>query len=138
MSDTIRFTVPLPPVAIRSNSRSHWAWRSRKKQAYSEDVYSAACESLDARVWMALEPLQRARVTFTWQACHLPDQANVLSNCKALLDILCTAPKSTQTNNTYYLGLIEDDKGVEAIGRVEKVAHRHLEGVDVTIERLIE
>ena len=82
-------------------------------------------------------PWERARVTFTWFATHPPDQANVLGNCKALLDILCMAPKSTQRNDTTYLGLIEDDKGVEAIGRVERVLHRADELVLVEIERIL-
>ena len=136
-TQTIRFNVPLPPVWIRSNSRSHWARRVRAKQEYSQTVLMYAVDAEPA--WPAAVLNQRwarARVTFTWRACKLPDQANVLPNCKALLDILCTAPKTTQRNDTTYLGIIEDDKGVEAIGRVEKVARRADEGVLVTIERV--
>ena len=132
--DVIRFTVPLPPAKIRSNTRTHWGNRVRVKQEYSLRVHAHYLwfrerDGVDATPWEA------AQVTFTWRACHLPDQANVLGNCKALLDILCMAPKSTQPNNTTYLGIIEDDKGVEAVGRVEKVAHRHEECVVVEITR---
>ena len=74
-------------------------------------------------------------VTFTQRACNVPDQANVHPNCKALLDILCCAPATLQKNNTTYLGLIENDRGVEAIGKVERVRHRADEGVLVRVDR---
>jgi len=127
----IRFEVPLPPVELRSNARSHWGRRVKAKQEYSEavfDEFMAIGERMLTR-W------KQAKVTFTWRACRLPDQANVLGNCKALLDILCMAPKSTQPNNTTYLGLIEDDKGVIAEGRVEKCAHRSEECIVIEIRR---
>ena len=156
MTETIRFVVPLPPVMIRSNSRSHWARRVKAKQEYSEAVLAALANQtamqvlgrpatlLGVAMVMGIVPegmerkgpWAKARVTFTWKACHLPDQSNVLGNCKALLDILCMAPKTAQTNNTTYLGLIEDDKGVIATGAVEKVSHRHEECVVVVIERV--
>jgi len=137
MAETIRFQVPLPPVWIRSNNRSHWTRRTGVKQAYSERVLECWRDVSQGRYdrWSVGPSLAQARVTFTWRACHLPDQANVLGNCKALLDILCMAPKTTQPNNTTYLGIIEDDKGVEAIGKIEKVAHRHEEAVLVEIEK---
>jgi len=131
---------------IRSNSRSHWARRVKAKQAYSAAVYATTLNrkvlSVEAAATVGHDfestPWERARVTFTWRACHLPDQANVVPNCKALLDILCMAPKSMQRNDTTYLGLIEDDKGVEAIGKVERVRHRADECVIVEVERVME
>ena len=135
----IRFTVPLPPVFVRSNSRSHWARRVKAKQEYSECVFDHwldVCREYRNAYMLEDVPFDAARVTFTWRACHLPDQANVLGNCKALLDILCMAPKTTQTNNTTYLGLLEDDRNVEAIGKVEKVSKRVDECVVVEIVKL--
>ena len=134
--ERITFAAPLPPAMIRSNSRSHWALRVKVKQAYSEDVHLGAVASFSDWVTARIKfPWERARVTFTWRACQLPDQANVVPNCKALLDILCMAPTSTQRNDTTYLGLIEDDKGVEAIGKVARVRHRVDECVVVEVER---
>lgn len=137
--EIVRFECPLPPTALRSNNRSHWRTRAAAKVHYSEEVFDrwldVEREHRDAYMLECI-PWEKARVTFTWKACHLPDQANVLPNCKALLDMLCTAPKSPQKNNTIYLGLIDDDKGVEAIGKVERVRSRVAEGVDIIMERL--
>lgn len=143
MSDRITFTVPLPPKAIRSNSRYFWAAKVKAKQAYSAAVWSSAAS---AGVWGYVSPFnihgvpwQRARVTFTWRAAGvLPDQANIAGNCKALLDIICCAPNTGKltVNRTTYLGLIENDRNVELVCRVEKVAHRSDEAVVVEIERL--
>ena len=138
--ERIAFTAPLPPSVIRSNNRAFWAAKVKAKQAYSVAVWFASRQVPHPHagdLWRRL-PWKRARVTFTWRACHLPDQANVVPNCKALLDILCMAPKSTQRNGTTYLGLIEDDRGVEAIGKVERVRHRADECVIVEIERVQE
>lgn len=140
--ERIVFDVPLPPLVIRSNNRSHWARRVKAKQAYSAAVFLVCRE---ARAWPMGRnergfPWQRARVTFTWRACHEPDQPNVVPNCKALLDILCMAPPekpgTKHRNATTYLGLIEDDRGVEAIGKVEQVRHRADECVIVEVERV--
>ena len=118
------------------------------KQAYSAAVYATTLNrkvlSVEAAATVGHDfestPWERARVTFTWRACHLPDQANVLPNCKALLDILCTAPPekpgTKHPNRTTYLGILEDDKHVEAVGKVERVRHRADEGVLVEVERL--
>ena len=141
MSERIAFQVPLPSRELRSNNRSHWAAKVKAKQAYSLQVLMYA---IDAEPPYPEQILQRrwkrARVTFTWRACRLPDQSNVLPNCKALLDILCTAPPekpgTKHPNRTTYLGILEDDKHVEAVGKVERVRHRADEGVLVEVERL--
>lgn len=138
----IEFEVPLPPKAIRSNSRYFWAAKVKAKREYSDAVYQAACENFYARVAMGLSsavaPWQRARVTYTWRYCGVaPDLANLGGNTKALQDFLCMAPNiGRRENGCTYLGLIEDDKGITPVYQLEKVAHRTDECVVIRIERL--
>lgn len=140
---TITFVVDLPPAALRSNSRAHrWA-KVKAKQAYSEMVWESWRET-DAALWretgtyrMSDPAWKAARVTYEWRYCGVaPDLSNLGANTKALQDMLCMAPKTRQTNGTTYLGLVEDDKGIEPVYRLKRVAHRVDEGVEIVIERI--
>lgn len=137
VGEVIEFMMPLPPPSLRSNSRAHWRTKVTAKQAYSRAVF----------VWYAEQPYQffadrfgfpwkAARVTYTWRHAGVaPDLGNIGPNVKALQDILCMAPKTRQANGTTYLGLIEDDKGIEPVYKLEKVARRAVEGILIQIER---
>ena len=139
----ITLMLPLPPPALRSNSRAFWAAKVKAKQAYSVEVWEAWLET-DAALWretgtyrMSDPAWKRARVTYTWRHCGVaPDLGNLGGNTKALQDILCMAPKTMQANGTTYLGLIEDDKGITPEYRLKKVKHRAEQGVEIVIERI--
>lgn len=139
MTDAITFTVALPPRALRSNnSRYRWFEKMRARQEYSGAVWEAFLDS-DASGKDASCPWQRARITYTWRYCGTaPDISNLGANTKALQDFLCTAPNTgkMRPNNCTYLGLVEDDKGVEPVYVLERVRHRGEEGVIVKVERL--
>lgn len=142
MRNVIEFTVPLPPAALRSNSRAFWGAKKAAKVKYSEAV---------AEEWFGFDwctrstveqrnsmPWKQARVTYTWRYCGVaPDRQNLGANLKALTDILCCAPNTgLQRNDTTYLGLVEDDKGVEPVYELERVKTRAETGVVIRIERL--
>ena len=139
--ETIQFRVPLPPSPLRSNSRAHWQTKMGAKQAYSRDVLTAWGHSHEPRPGccdVEGAPWKAARVTYTWRYAGVaPDRQNLGANLKALTDILCCAPNTGKlaTNHTTYLGLIEDDKGIDPEYRLEKVSRRAAEGVLVRIER---
>ena len=144
MSGTIAFLVPLPPAALRSNTRRHWTEKVKAKQAYSKAVWAEyLTQCADRRTRAAghvVRPAtwKRARIVYEWRYCgNAPDEQNLGANLKALTDILCMAPNNgLQRNNTTYLGLVEDDKGLEPHYTMTRVAHRTDEGVYVTLERL--
>lgn len=141
MSETIRFFVGLPPKELRSNTRAFWGAKVRAKQAYSREVLAAVAA---VTPWFVPaghpaaiggKPWQRARVVYTWRYCGVaPDQQNLGANLKALTDIICMAPDNgLQANNTTYLGLIEDDKGIVAEYQLKQVKHRGDQGVLIEI-----
>ena len=141
MSDVIEFRVPLPPAATRSNSRAFWAAKVKAKQAYSRAVWGWMLDAHggDWTTYYRSLPWKRAKVTFRWRYAGVaPDLGNLGANTKALQDIICMAPNTGKmaVNNTVYLGLVEDDKGIEPIFELEKVQRRAAEGVVVRIERL--
>ncbi|MCR4338259.1 MAG: hypothetical protein NUW01_00070 [Gemmatimonadaceae bacterium] len=157
MSDTIAFLCPLPPPELHSNPKTwrtdrsgkkrrvppHWTEKVKAKQAYSERVYvqwavHSAIHAAETHGELFGVPWKRARIIYEWRYCgNAPDEQNLGANLKALTDILCMAPNNgLQTNNTTYLGLVEDDKGLEPEYRLTRVAHRTDEGVYVTLVRL--
>lgn len=138
MGEVIEFQVSLPPAALRSNSRAHWKTKYAAKQAYSgEALYTY--EAVKG-AWMALliKPWKQAKVTYTWRYCGVaPDRQNLGANLKALTDIICCAPNNgLQANHTTYLGLIEDDKGIDPHYALERVKRRVEQCVVIKIERL--
>ena len=152
MSGTIAFLVPLPPPELHSNPKTwrtdrsgkkrrvppHWTEKVKAKQAYSADVWTA-WQFRDRRSGPTAPPAwTRARIVYEWRYCgNAPDEQNLGANLKALTDILCMAPNNgLQRNNTTYLGLVEDDKGLEPHYTMKRVAHRTDEGVYVTLVRL--
>ena len=144
MSERIEFTVPLPPVSWRKNSRATRWYKTADAVAYSETVYATACDSFATRVAMALSsavrPWARARVSYEWRYCGTkPDPANVPANVALLQDILCMAPNvgiQRHPSKITYLGLIEDDKHIEPSWTATRVRHRTDECVRIEIERL--
>ena len=145
MADVIRFTVPLPPPALRGNSRAHWAKRKKAADEYSEDVW-AAFNAVPTRVDdcpHCTGPWETAHVTYVWKYAGVaPDHSNLGQHTKYLQDIICCAPKlspaQAQKYKRWHLGIVENDAGIEAEYHMEKVAHRKDEAVEVTIRRVDE
>lgn len=127
------FRVPLPPAALRGNSRAHWATRKAAADDYSRAIYGW---------WLAEETrwsrfaLPAAEVEYEWRyAGARPDLDNVARGVKVLQDTLCCAP-DVQSGYEYrhFLGLIENDNDIEPVTfRRTKVARRAEECVLVTI-----
>ena len=145
MSESIEFTVPLPPVSLRANSRAHWSKKKRDADAYSEAVWRAAFYQDCSPVRLAIRadrqevPWAAAHVVYTWHYCGVaPDHGNLGANTKYLQDILCMAPKSKAGKDRYYLGIVENDSGLTCEYHMEKVAKRTLENVHIKITRVVE
>lgn len=130
----IRFTVPLPPAALRVNSRAqHWAVRRKAASAYSRAIYGWWCDAGKPGAFKT--PLERAAVTYTWHyAGARPDIDNTV--CKVLQDTLCMAPANlAPTTERYFLGLIVDDGVIEsATFRRQPVSRKAAECVEIVIE----
>lgn len=136
---SVTFCVGLPPKELRSNSRAFWAAKVKAKQAYSRAVWGWMVDAYGGDWTAYCRSWKRARVTYTWRYAGVaPDAGNLGPNLKALQDILCQAPDTGKlaVNNTTYLGLVEDDKGIEPVYKLEKVQRRAAEGVSIRIERL--
>ena len=137
--NTIRFTVPLPPGALRSNSRAHWAAKKKAADAYSLYVIVSDWPRQGGGTPEQMGcPWKQAKVTYTWRYAGVrPDHSNLGGNTKHLQDIICMAPRNTDARyKRWHLGLVEDDAGITAEYRLEKVAHRHQEEVMIEIRRL--
>ena len=112
MTDTIRFTVPLPPTALRSNARAHWAAKKKAADEYSLAVFAAYVAAPDAKKMLLQKSWTKARVTYTWRYCGVaPDHSNLGGNTKYLQDIICRPPVNCGTDR-WYLGIIENDSGI--------------------------
>lgn len=138
MTERIVFSVPLPPKSLRANARAHWAVKKEDADAYA-DVVAAYWRG--ARAGQLPPPWERARVTYTWKHAGVtPDHSNLGGNTKHLQDILCVAPKLSPQQAAKYrrwhLGIIENDSGIEAVFKSEKVAHKADECVEIEIVRL--
>lgn len=141
MPDVITFTVPLPPRALRGNSKAGWAERKKAADAYSDAVSDAFMQAERTRALLRLDesPWPTARVTYTWRYAGVaPDIDNVARGVKVLQDTICCAPANARTgdySNRYFLGIVRDDGGIEATFRRQKVSRRAEEGVLVEIRR---
>lgn len=143
MAERLAFLVPHPPSALRPNRRAaHWATRYKAADEYSEAVFVAWMERGDGPAtwfkWAARTngPYKAARVVYTWRHAGVaPDIDNIAGAIKVLQDCLCVAPAKA-SEDRYYLGLIENDQGIEATFRRQKVSRRADEGVFVEIERV--
>ena len=152
---TVEFAVPHPPNALRPNRRAaHWATRSKAADEYSEEVYAYAMGMamgfnfggvMTSAVYgckpdglkLRGGPWQRATVTYTWRYAGVaPDIDNIAGALKVLQDCLCMAPANGKPGrNRYFLGLIENDSGIEATFKREKVAHKDQQCVLVQITK---
>lgn len=140
----IRFHVPLPPRSLRDNSSAHWSKKKSDADSYSETVYHESQYQVfhqDRRDLGDL-PWAAARVTYTWRyATSAPDHSNLGRHTKYLQDIICRAPKLSPERaakySRWHLGIVDDDAGITATFKLEKVAHRADECVLVEIERVL-
>lgn len=140
--EQIEFVVSLPPASLRANSRAHWATKKRDADSYSlrvVDDWLEHCQNdgfyVHSDVW------QKAHVLYVWKyAGSPPDHGNLGGNTKYLQDILCCAPKlspkQAEKYKRWHLGLVEDDAGITAEYRAEKVARKDQECVEVTIRKM--
>ena len=145
ISFTVWFMVPLPPACLRSNARTHWAKRKQAADAYSHEVESAVWDETRSQYprslrWNYVYPWAKAHVTYTWRyAGKKPDHSNLGGNTKYLQDILCMAPKlppaQAEVYKRWHLGLVEDDSGITAEFKLERVRHKRDECVLVVLGR---
>lgn len=136
-AERIVFTVPLPYPALRANSRSHWATRKKAADAYSMDVMNGYWSAEFHPHDHTSIPWDAALVTYTWRyAGAQPDHSNLGGNTKYLQDILCVAPRFAPGKyKRWHMGIVVNDREIEAVFKLEKVAHKADECVLVEIEK---
>ncbi len=140
-AETIEFTVPLPPVALRRNRETVVkGYRAKLVREYQEQVWCAGREStfvpgtgVHEDFDFKRRPWAKARLRLEWRHAGVaPDPDNAQASLKPLIDVLHTRsnrPLSIIVNDT------PDCLTIEPVACV-KVAHRSHECVRVTIERV--
>ena len=134
-TQTVRFTVGLPPVGLRRNreTRSH-NYRAALVREYQEQVWIGAWNDPATNRFLANgdRPWDRAHVSLVWKHHRMgPDQDNALSSLKALLDVL-------HSRSPRPLGIVVDDSPAHMTVelRTQKVRSKAEEGILVTIVRV--
>ena len=146
MPDEITFTVPLPPPALRANTRAPWYVRKDAADMYSKVVMWAAGPLYSDAQACAHGyadygyPWARATVHYEWRYAGVqPDLGNIPGNVKYLQDILCMAPKlspeQAEKYKRWHLGLVENDREITPTYEISKVATKAEEAVVVTLRR---
>ena len=110
MSESVTFTVALPPKELSPNARAHWRSKNVAKQAYAEEVWIAGRQSHEDSPNCRQCAIEEAGgMPWWWAAVHLvkhstheTDTDNVIASCKVLIDCLTT-------KGTRPLGIVEDD-----------------------------
>jgi len=139
MSESVSFSCPLPPRALRTNHRTpHHGYRAALVREYQEQVW---CAGRVAAVELSsppnihrsvLPPWAKACVELVWRHAGVaPDEDNALASCKYLIDVLkATGPRP--------LRIVRDDSPdcLSVAITTRKVAHRAQEGVEVTVVRI--
>lgn len=104
--EAITITLPIPPVAVRPNGRSHWRAKAKAVKAMRDRAYAYTLVELCGDTppgWV------HARVLIDWYhpTKRLLDRDNIIGSCKAYLDGIVSA------------GVLADDNGVtlEPVGR---------------------
>jgi len=157
----IELTCPLPPPALRKNSRADWRQRAEQARDYSWEVnqcYQAwLSETNDAAMRRRIRaypgetvtgivggpevfwlPWPAARVSYEWRYCGArPDQANIPANVAVLQDILCVAPTNLALSKRCYLGLVENDREIQAEWSMTNVKHKVDECVVITLRSIV-
>ena len=145
VSFIVWFMVPLPPVALRANSRAHWTAKKKAADAYSHEVESAVWDETRSQYprslrWNYVYPWAKATVHYEWRYAGVqPDLGNIPGNVKYLQDILCMAPKlspeQAEKYKRWHLGLVENDREITPTYEISKVATKAEEAVVVTLRR---
>lgn len=108
--EAITITLPIPPVAVRPNGRSHWRAKAKAVKVMKSH---AGCEAISIATfnlrWKDMPCWTHARVRYDWYhpTKRLLDRDNIIGSCKAYLDGIVSA------------GVLADDNGVtlEPVGR---------------------
>lgn len=136
MTETIRFTVGLPPSGLRANRRTrHINYGAKLKREYAEVVWCAGnvamAEGQRGNAWVFNYGWERATVRYTWHSTHPMDQDNIIATMKPALDVL-------KAHGPRPLGIIRDDSPdcVSVSATWQKAATRKDERVEIEVERI--
>jgi hypothetical protein len=133
-AQTVTFLAPLPPPALRANSRTaNHNYRAALVREYAEAVWcagnAAMADGPRGNAWVFNYGWERAHVRLVWRHHRQgPDVDNALASLKPLIDVL-------HTQGARPLGIFRDDSPdcmSIAIG-TEKVMTRAEEGVLVEV-----
>ncbi len=140
----VRFSVPLPPVALRRNSETkRHGYRAKLVREYQEVVWCAGNSNatrvgeLHVRQRVGFtglwrypdEPWERATVHYRWHSIQQPDEDNIIASMKPALDVIkATGPRP--------LGILADDKGAVVSAEWVKAARKADERVEIEVTPL--
>ena len=90
---TIKIELPFaPPSELSPNARVHWAVKAKKAREMRDSGYNHAImdEELDEHLQL-LDPMERAKITFTFYKAGRVDEPNLTSSMKSWVDGLVDA-----------------------------------------------
>ncbi len=93
MSREVTFELPFaPPKELSPNARVHWAVKAAKTRQMRESGYNHAIadEEVDENLQL-LDPMKRAKITFTFYKAGRVDEPNLTSSMKPWVDGLVDA-----------------------------------------------
>jgi len=108
--NSITITLPVPPVAVRPNGRSHWRAKAKAVKTMRCGAALTCCTVDRFAAWRCLEPrFSRASIRIDWYhpTARFLDRDNIIASCKAYIDGIVDA------------GVLADDRDVtyEPVGR---------------------
>jgi crossover junction endodeoxyribonuclease RusA len=93
----ITITIPLPPAALKPNSRPHWSRKARAAKAYRKAAWAATVAATSPGLPMRWRKAS-VQVTAFFKTVRHPDPDNLIASLKAAFDGIADA------------GLVADDK----------------------------
>ena len=97
----VLLVLPFATESLNVRDRKHWSARRRSQDLMRGEVIAALGGTRD----IPRPPFGRARITVVRSSSGQLDEDNLVSSCKALLDVLCVQ----SATHPLGLGLIEDD-----------------------------
>lgn len=88
MSDSVSFTVPLPPNGLGPNGRLHWRKKNALKLDYMQDVLILTSREVMAYQRAGHGFMDKADVAYDWHSTHQVDADNAIGRMKPVLDFL--------------------------------------------------
>jgi len=83
--NSITITIPLPPHAVKPNTRCHWRAKATAVKRYRRQAWAAAMGALQGAtppMWVKA----KAHICAFYPTLQRPDPDNLVSSCKSVFD----------------------------------------------------